>query len=447
MFKLPWDKSSSRNRSVPPTGPNLPAPETASAGADPAQFAPGTRTIYSARQPILDRQQEVFGYELLFRSGPENRFTATDPELASAVSIEQNATAIGLDRLVGDRRAFVNLSRGALLAEYHRILPRERAVIELLENIPADPEVMEACRRVKADGYMLALDDFTNAPESYPFLDVVDLVKVDLRLWKDALDPRALEPLKQRGVKLLAEKVETIEEKNAALRAGYDLLQGYYFQKPQMIETRDLPPSKLSVLRFLAETSRDDASMERLEELFRQDVGLTMRLLRYLNSAAFGWRHEVSSIGHALALMGISPLRKWAMMMGMMSLCDDRPHELMVTALSRARFSERLAPPSGLAQHEHELFLTGMLSMVDTMVGRPADEILGGLSVSPTVREAVLAGSEPLGPVLKLVTAYERGDWDTVDEMRRDTEYAQVDDEQLDRAYVDSVEWAEATAA
>lgn len=446
MFKLPWDKSSSPNKSVPPAGPNQPAPEAAAAAPGPA-LAPGTRTIYSARQPILDRKQDVFGYELLFRSGPENRFTATDPEFASAVSIEQNATAIGLDRLVGDRRAFVNLSRGALLAEYHRLLPRERSVIELLENIPADPEVMEACRRIKADGYMLALDDFTNLPESYPFLEVVDLVKVDLRLWKDALDPRALEPLKRRGVKLLAEKVETIEEKNAALRAGYDLLQGYYFQKPQMIETRDLPPSKLSVLGFLAETSREDASMERLEELFRQDVGLTMRLLRYLNSAAFGWRHEVDSIKHALALMGLSPLRKWAMMMGMMSLCDDHPHELMVTALSRARFAERMGGAAGMREREHELFLTGMLSMVDTMVGRPADEIIGGLSVSPSVSGAVLEGAQPLGPVLKLVTAYERGDWDTVDEMRRDTDVVAVDDEQLDRAYVDSVEWAEATAA
>ncbi len=443
MFQLPWGKSS-KSKSQPPAGPNRvvePAPEPA------APCAPGVRTIYSARQPILDRKQGVFGYELLFRSGPENRFTATDQELATAVSIEQNATAFGLDRLVGDRRAFVNLSRGALMAEYHRLLPRERAVIELLENIPPEPEVLEACRRVKGEGYLLALDDFTNDPASMPFLDVVDLVKVDLRLWKDALDPRALEPLKRRGLQLLAEKVETTEEHQAALRAGYDFLQGYFFQKPQMIEARDLPPSKLSVLRFLAETSHEDASMERLEELFRQDVGLTMRLLRYLNSAAFGWRHEVTSIKHALALMGLSPLRKWAMMMGMMSLCDDRPHELMVTALSRARFSERLAPPAGLAMHEHELFLTGMLSMVDTMVGRPADEILGGLSVSPSVRDAVLQGAQPLGPVLKLVTAYERGDWDTVDEMRETTDVVKVDDEQLDRAYVDSVEWAEATAA
>ncbi|MFN8588414.1 MAG: HDOD domain-containing protein, partial [Candidatus Eisenbacteria bacterium] len=408
------------------------------------QAAPGTRIIYSARQPILDRHQQVFGYELLFRSGPENRFTATDPEFASAVSIEQNAAAIGLDRLVGDRRAFVNLSRGALLAEYHRMLPRERTVIELLENIPADPEVLDACRRIKADGYMLALDDFTNLPESYPFLDVVDLVKVDLRLWKQALDPRALEPLKRRGVKLLAEKVETIEEKNAALRAGYDLLQGYFFQKPQMIEARDLPPSKISVLQFLSETSRDDASMERLEELFRQDVGLTMRLLRYLNSAAFGWRHEVTSIGHALALMGLSPLRKWAMMMGMMSLCDDHPHELMVTALSRARFAERMSGPAGMREHEHELFLTGMLSMVDTMVGRPAEEILGGLSVSPAVTGAVLEGAQPLGPVLQMVTAYERGDWDAVDQTMRACGHCTVGEAELDKAYVDSVEWAEA---
>lgn len=440
MFRMPWDKSQSPN--------TAPMAEAAPIEAPP-ECTPtvGSRTIYAARQPILDRHQQVYGYELLFRSGPENRFTATDGEMASAVSIEQSAAAIGLDRLVGDRRAFVNLSRGALLAEYHRLLPRERTVIELLENIAPDAEVMAACHRIRADGYTLALDDFTNQPESYPFLDVVDIVKVDLRLWNKATDFRALEPLKRRGLTLLAEKVETLEEQQAALRAGYDLLQGYFFHKPQMIEVRDLPPSKLSVLSFLAETSHDDASMERLEELFRNDVGMTMRLLRYLNSAGFGWRHEVTSIGHALALMGISPLRKWAMMMGMMSLCDDRPHELMVTALSRARFAERMAPPTGMRDREHELFLTGMLSMVDTMVGRPAEEILSGLTVSSSVRDAVLEGTSPLGPVLTLVKAYERGDWAAVDRTRHACDLGQVDDAALDQAYLDSVEWAEATAA
>jgi EAL and modified HD-GYP domain-containing signal transduction protein len=433
-----WSK---RNK-LPPNAPKVPE--------DPAEppltsvATPQTnRVLYSARQPILDRDDIVFGYELLFRSGPENRYTATDPDRASAASLEQSASAFGLDRLVGDRRAFVNLSRGALLAEYHLLLPRERIVVELLENIEPDDEVMAACRRLKASGYLLALDDYAGESRSEPFLGLVDFVKVDLRQWSRALDPRAVASLRRPGLRLLAEKVETHAEQQAALDAGYDLLQGYYYCKPQMVEVHDLPPSKLSVLRFLAETNSAHTSFGRLEELFRADVGLTVRLLRYLNSAAFGWRHEIDSIQHALELMGERPLRRWASMLALMSLCDDRPHELLVTALSRARFAERISVPSGLPEHEHELFLAGMLSLVDAMVGRPATEVLAGLAVPESVRAAVLDHGLPLGRALGLVTAYQQGDWQRVDESRRD---CLITDCQLDEAYVDSLAWAEATA-
>lgn len=404
---------------------------------------PGGQVLYSARQPILDRNAQVFGYELLFRSGPENRYSATDAEWASAVNIEQSATVFGLDQLVGDRRAFVNLSRGALLSEYHRLLPRERVVVELLEDIEPDEEVLAACRRVRGDGYLIALDDYAGLPESEPFLDIVHLVKSDLRRWPQALDARQVQPLRSRGLKLVAEKVETHEEEQAALAAGYDLLQGYFYCKPQMIEVRDLPPSKLSVLRFLAETSRASTSIARIEELFRADVGLTVRLLRYLNSASFGWRHEVETIRHALELLGERPLRRWALMLGMMSLCEDRPHELLVTALSRGRFAQQIGTPSGLDDRDDELFLAGMLTLVDTMVGRPAREILDGLAVSDSVRDAVLDHTAPLGPVLDVVTAYERGDWGVLDEVRK---RCPLTDRVLDEAYVDSLAWAEATA-
>ena len=368
-------------------------------------------------------------------------YPATDADWASAVSIEQSATVFGLDQLVGDRRAFVNLSRGALLSEYHRLLPRERVVVELLEDIAPDAEVLAACQRVRDDGYLLALDDYAAAPESEPFLDIVHMVKSDLRRWPQALDRPSLAPLRARGLKLVAEKVETHEEAQAALAAGYDLLQGYFYCRPEMVAVRDLPPSKLSVLRFVAETSSAETSIDRIEELFRADVGLTVRLLRYLNSASFGWRHEVESIRHALDLLGERPLRRWAVMLAMMSLCEDRPHELLVTALSRARFAQRIGTPSGLDDRDDELFLAGMLTLVDTMVGRPTREIMDGLALSDSVREAVLEHRAPLGPVLDVVTAYERGDWRVLDEMLK---RCPVPDRALDEAYVDSLAWAEA---
>ena len=177
--------------------------------------------------------------------------------------------------------------------------------------------------------------------------------------------------------------------------------------------------------------------------MFRQDVGLTMRLLRYLNSAAFGWRYEITSLHHALSLMGLRPLRKWATMMGFVSLAEDRPHELAVTALTRARFAEQLAPPSGLAAHELELFLTGMLSTTEAMIGRPMAEVIGALAVPDLVKRTLLGTRTLLEPVLGVVTSFERGDWRGVETARA---AVPIDDESLSAAYVSSLRWAEAAA-
>jgi c-di-GMP-related signal transduction protein len=439
MFRMPWQRRDAARPDAPPQ-----PPATSRLSDDGPTGAANVRTLYAARQPILRRDSKLEGYELLFRNGPENRFDpGTDAEMASAATIEQGAASFGLDSLVGEHRAFVNMTRRALLGGYHRMLPPGRVVVELLENIEPDREVIEACRAIRAEGYTLALDDYTFSPASEPLLDVVDLVKVDFKLGKNVFDARALEPLHRRKLTLLAEKVETHEEHRAAMDAGYHLFQGYFFCKPQMVQTRDLAPTKLSSLRFLSEVSREEASFEKLEELFRTDPALTVRLLRYLNSAAFGWRHEIESLRHALHVIGLRPLRQWAMMMGVLSLADDKPHELSLTALSRARFAERIAPDASLREHGGELFLGGMLSLVDTMVGRPLQEILPTLAVSDRVRAALTTGENPLGPAIKLVTAYQAGDWNTVDATRQE---CPVDEQALDEAYVDSLSWAEATA-
>ena len=407
--------------------------------------AAAPRSRYVARQPILGRRDELVAYELLFRGGSANHFDAADPDLASAQVLERSAAAFGLNAIVGDRRAYVNFTREAILSGYHRMLPPGRLVVELLESIEPCEKVITACRRIRAEGYVVALDDYTFLDSAEPLLGLVDIVKVDLRGSDRALDPRALEPLRQRGVALLAEKVETREEHAAALAAGYRLFQGYYFCRPQMVETRDLAPSRLTVVAFMAEMIREEEfSLERLEEVFRHDPALTVRLLRYLDSAAFGMRGSIQSLRQALLVLGRRPLKQWATMIGMMSLGEDHPHELTVTALVRARFAERVAVASGRPELADVHFLAGLLSLIDTMLGRPLEEVLSRLAVPASVRDALVHGEGPLAPVMRLVTAYQVGDWAGVEAARVPVG---VDETAVDAAYVEALEWARGTVA
>lgn len=423
----------------------MPGPGQPHARADDTSpAADPLRSRYVARQPILGRRDELVAYELLFRGGSANHFDAADPDLASAQVLERSAAAFGLNAIVGDRRAYVNFTREAVLSGYHRMLPPGRLVVELLEDIEPSPEVIAACQRIRAEGYVLALDDYTFLDSAEPLLGLVDIVKVDLRGSDRALDPRALEPLRKRGVALLAEKVETRAEHAAALAAGYRLFQGYYFCRPQMVETRDLAPSRLAVVAFMAEMIREDEfSLERLEEIFRHDPALTVRLLRYLDSAAFGMRGSIQSLRQGLLVLGLRPLKQWATMIGMMTLGEDHPHELTVTALVRARFAERIALASGQRALADVHFLAGLLSLIDTMLGRPLEEVLSRLAVPSSVREALVRGEGPLAPAMQLVGAYQVGDWAGVEAARI---RCGADESAVDAAYVEALGWARGAA-
>lgn len=395
--------------------------------------------IYLARQPIFDHTQQVIGYELLHRSGPGNFFVPIDPDVASSASVDRATMSVGLEQLTEGKLAFVNISRGVLMDEIYTLLPARRTVIELLETVAPDRQVVEACYRLKAYGYRLALDDYAGDPALGELLALADIVKIDLQAPSAAQAIAAVAPHRDRGAMLVAEKVENTEMHRDAVAAGYHFFQGYYFCRPEMIHAHDVSPTKLHVMRFLAEVCRADVSFDRLEEIFRQEVSLATRLLRYLNSAGFGWTQEIASLEHALRLVGLRQLQKWGAMTGVVTLAADKPQELAVTALARARFSEKLAHLVGDTGHEVEFFLTGLLSLMDAMVGRPLSEVLASMSVSDSVRNALLGAESRVASVLHAVTAYERGAWPEVERFisTHDVESRPVHD-----AYAASLSWA-----
>lgn len=394
--------------------------------------------IFVARQPIFDRRRVVVAYELLFRSGLENVFGQHDPHRATMQIMNTTLLGFGLDALVGDKPAFLNAPREVLVRQHWAVLPPARTVVELLETVEPDAEVTAACAALKRAGYRLALDDFVFRPEYEALLPFADYIKVDFLITRGAERTAVARRLGRPGTLMLAEKVETHEDFRDGLAAGYELFQGYFFCRPEVMTGKDIPAVKVNLLRLLHEINRPELDFDRLERLIKQEVALSVKLLRYLHSASFGWRHEVASIGHAIRLMGEQATRKWASLVAVTLVGDDKPAELVTTSLVRAQFCEEIGVESGLSGRSSDLFLTGLFSTLDAMLDRPLEQVLEQMSVAPEIREALLGGEGRLGDVLAMAMAYDRGDWERISALAARLGVAEP---RLPEAYNRAMEW------
>ncbi len=373
--------------------------------------------VFVARQAIFDRDQHVFGYELLFRSNLENAFDGTDQTLATSQVIAASFFALGLDRIVGDKRAFVNFDRELLVRDCASVLPRQVVAVEILETIQPDREVIAACRRLKERGYCLALDDVVSERGIEPFLELVDIIKVDFQRTSPTQQLGLLRRGHPLGIRMLAEKVETPRQFQDAHRMGYDYFQGFFFARPVIIVGRAIPAFKLHYVQIFKETSRPELDYQRLEEVIKQELSLSYKLLRYINSAAFGWRGSIESVKQALVLLGESESRKWISLVALPALAQDKPEEVVIQAAVRARFCESLAEWVGLPRRKMDLFFLGMFSVLDALVDRPLEEALEGIHLAEDVRAVLLGQADAnnrLAKVYALVQAYEAAQWDAL---------------------------------
>jgi EAL and modified HD-GYP domain-containing signal transduction protein len=296
----------------------------------------------------------------------------------------------------------------------YSVLPPKRTVIELLENIDADVQTIAAARSARASGYEIALDDFVSRPGLARLIPLANVLKVDFLATPPAERRRIREQTRDRRITLLAEKLETDADVRDAEASGYTLFQGYFFQRPEIISREDIPPSKLTYVRFLRELQRPSLDFDDLEAVIKHDLSLSVKLLKFLNSAAFGWRSRVTSLKQAMVLLGERPFRKWASLVAIVGMTSDRPPELALISLARAKFAETLCPMTGLVGGELDAFLVGLLSALDAMVGRPLAELLAEISVSTQIDAALLKEDTTLGQIRALVIAYERASWDEV---------------------------------
>jgi EAL and modified HD-GYP domain-containing signal transduction protein len=395
---------------------------------------------YLARQPILNRSRELFAYELLFRNGIQNSCEGLDLEMAST-SVLDTSFLIGFEKITGGHPMFINCPRDFLLKDYISIFPAKSVVVEILETIEPDQEVIDACRRLKQMGYTIALDDFVDSPPRAPLVALADIIKVDFRLSDPEQQSALASRYASRKIRMLAEKVETQEEFAAAKEMGYSLFQGYFFCRPELMQHKSLPTSKLAYLELLRAATAPEFDIEELALKIKHEASLTFRLLRYLNSAAFGLRSEIHSVEHALSMLGELELRKWIAVISVTVLADGKPDELMTVPLVRGRFCELMAPHAGLSGHSSDLFLMGLLSVMDAILGQPLDSILADLPVRAEIKEALLARKGLYWDLLEMATAHERADWQMVSELASKTG---MREDKISALYVAAVDWSTA---
>lgn len=360
-----------------------------------------------ARQPVFDAQEMLVAYELLARRSALDIDEKHDN--ATSDIIEQIANLGGLGPITDNHPAFIHLTREALLCEQYAVLPKGRVVYELLEHTTVDREVIRACKALRAKGYRLALDDVSNLEAVRPLLPHVDLVKVDFSLTDADEQEEMVHELNQHRVTLLAENIEKRDQFERAHRMGFHRFQGFFYEKPRIISRGDVSPSVAAYIRLLSEITRKTVDFDAVESIFKSDLSLSTRLLRYLRTHA-NLVSEVSSIKQAVLLLGEEPLRRWAAVLGVTVLGEDKPHQLVIQSLLRASFCEVMAERLGHEEQSEEFFLLGLLSLLDTLTQRPLDDVLLGMPVSYDVRAGLLGGRTPMGRTLALLRACERGD-------------------------------------
>ncbi|MCX7780266.1 MAG: HDOD domain-containing protein [Negativicutes bacterium] len=400
--------------------------------------------VYVARQPIFDRRKNVAAYELLFRGGiAKNCYEANDGDWATRSVIADSFFVIGLDSLTGGKQAFINFTANMLAREDITVLPKDRVVIEILETVEPNETNLAACRRLKQLGFTLALDDFVFDLRYLPFIELADIIKVDFLASDPAYCKAAVSSRHSGRLRFLAEKVETPEQYELAIDLGYSLFQGYFFSKPVIMSGQEIPTYKQAALRLLQEINRPHIEIEDLEAIIRRDVALTYKLLKFINSSAFGLKSSIRSVKQALALLGKREIIKWLSLLTARTIAADKPNELITASLVKARFGELLAREIGLQNRDSDIFLLGLFSGIDALLDRPMDEIIPGLPLADDIKRALLGQHNIFYFMLQSMDAYAAGNWKAYEEYAA---HFSADKSLMPRLYLTALKWVHETA-
>jgi EAL and modified HD-GYP domain-containing signal transduction protein len=396
--------------------------------------------VFVARQPVLDRGRQVFGYELLLRPAPVAEAASVAPDRAAATVISNVFIEIGLDTLVDGRKAFVKVGRSLLLEGIPEVLPPSRVIIELAGDIEADADVIAACRALREAGYQIAVDDFVLNSWTADLVPLATFLKVDYPSLTDAEARRKLaECGAQHHAKMVAKNVETLDLFEQAMKEGYAYFQGFFFGRPLILQGRSVPGHQVANLRLLHALHDLSLSVHQLEDLVKHDAALCYRILRTVNSAAYALRGPVHSIRDAMVYLGRDTVRRWASLWALAGMNERAHMELITMSTVRARCCELVGESMGGDEEGAEGFLVGLCSLMDVILERPMSSIVADVPLSDETRAALLGETNRRRRVLDCVIAYERGHWDRAIVMAQSMK---VRPTLLPKAYADALKWS-----
>jgi EAL and modified HD-GYP domain-containing signal transduction protein len=395
--------------------------------------------VYIGRQLIIDREQKIIGYELLYRHAAYSTQADFEDEMEASAAVFSNLlTHMGMEWLLGDNLAFINVSPAVLESDLVNLLPPGRIAFEVVGATPT-PALLERCRELRSRGYAIVFDGVLPNSTQGQLLKVADYVKLDVQAIGLKGLTQAMAAFKGQAVKLIAAKVETPAEFRACKELGFVGFQGYHFARPEILSTRAINPVHTRVIQLL-NMIRGNAEFNEIETALKCDVALSVRLLRYINSVGMGRAQQVRSINHALVLLGYRQLYRWLSLLILAPEGIKTPPALAKTALVRGRLTELLGQSRLEGQERDNLFIVGVFSLVDAILGVPMDKLLESLSLPDNIGDALLNRSGIYAIYLELAEACENADWLRLDELARQSGLSA---EQINHAHLHALAWAE----
>ena len=389
--------------------------------------------IFVGRQPILGPNLKTIGYEVLYRNCESDSAIIHNEDIATAQVLLNTYLDIGLEHVVGTHLAFLNIPKQILFDRHCEALPKNRVVLEILETVEPTPRVIEALASLSQQGYTIALDDFVFHDRFRPFLELADIVKIDVLGKSSEQLQQETRQIRDYRARLLAEKVETREVFETCKQLGMFYFQGFFFYRPDIVHGREIPGNRVALLELLGKIQDPNISFECLVEFIRNDLSLSYKILRYVNSASVGLPRRVESIEQAACMVGIDRIRTWASLI-VMATGKDQPMEMLVIALVRAKMCEKLGQQLG-ADTPEKYFTMGLLSVLEALYGSSMEKLVGTLPLPDDVLEALILEKGAMGAALSSVKAYEKGEWLQLKKL-------QLSPGTIREFYVESIDWA-----